>query len=445
MKKKDVIALTGFVSAETVLAFSYVWKSPEFLIVSTVIVVFSLFLSIKPEGYLHPINIFNIFLFGYVLLGLVLILDNLEGAVPFYTYNTSASIELMVNLVTEMHIVTIALYAGYKLNALLFPPTSHINIGLKKRRLDNYWWIFYILGICAFITIVMLSGGFSNLVENLAHKGERAAGRGWLVLLHYAAYVGILLWYRKNIYLPRFKRYTGLFLLLAPLLLYGSRTEFIILLLAALYIDETVGHKIPWIKVFIGAGVLIIFSAMYQIFRGSSGEFNILLAINKDLSMGVGYTIAKTEGFFNGEFHLETFLLSVSPFIPGFVHNFIEFPTPPNTLFTSFVFPSVSGTTFSMGVMGEANYIFPNGISVIYYIALGFFFSWSHRILRNHSVISAAVIAGAAIRFAKGGITAGVANVLNILWVLIVIYTVYLVLHEIYEKHYLYKEPQSST
>lgn len=376
--------------------------------------------DISGEGYFHPVMVFSFFSLLIVLIDLGWMATYMYDDVPFFAYEAPVVPGSVNILVGEQLVLFSASYAGY----LLVRGTAgrDLEYAAPVRGTGSLWLLVYLFGVLALLSLIVGSGGFAELFSNLGAKYERAENRGGLVLLQYFAYAGILMWYAKNLARPAFLRYGGLVALAFPLLLSGSRTGMLICLVAALYMDERAGNRINLGALVLGGLALAVFFALYQAFRGQ-GDVEIPLAIYKDLSMGVGYVIAVQEGLIGDRFHLGLLFNAISPFVPGPVDRLLDVPPHPNNVLTQYLFPGTR-STFSVGVMGEANYVFRYGWSFFYYLAVGAALTWIGSFGWKRSLLLASVVAGGAVRIARGGATTGVANILMFAVPLLVVFAV---------------------
>lgn len=370
--------------------------------------------DIGREGYFHPVLVFALFSLLVVLVDLSWMAAYLGEAVPFFTYEAALGTGGMALLAREQVLLLTGAYAGYLLlRGLGGRNLQRVPAGAVMRGFSSLWWVFYLMGLLALLALIVGTGGFGELLANLGKKYERAEGNAALVLLQYSAYIGILLWYGRNAWRSFVLRYGGLLALAAPLLLSGSRVGLLISVVAALFIDEKTGRR-PNLGVLVAGGAaLAVFFALYQAFRGQV-EVNLLLAIYKDLSMGTGYVVAAQEGLMGTGFRPDALLLTFSPFTPGEIKELLAFPKSPDYLFTQYLFPGTS-STFSIGIMGEANYVLPSGWTFFYYLAVGAALTWVGSYLWRESLLVSAVVAGGAIRVAKSGFASGTANILMFL------------------------------
>lgn len=385
--------------------------------------------DVAKEGYFHPVLVYGFFALLVVLIDMAWIAAFMDSFVPFFSYNEYVDSNSMFAIAREHMTLFTATYVGYLLVRGLGKRRFEL-VTVKKSREDSLWLVFYLVGIVALVVLIVLSGGIVEVVNSLGNKAGRAAGRGELVLLQYFAYVGALIWFKKNIALSAFQRYGGLIALNLPLLLSGSRTGVLVSLIAAGYMDEKVGRRINLKAAALLGSCLGAFFAVYQAFR-SQPTFDILssllelpTAIYKDLSMGSGYLIALQQGVIDSEMKLGVIWLTLNPFIPSTIRESFDLPQSPNDVFTQYLFPGLSTSTFSMGVMGEANYILSPGLSFLYYLAIGVILAWVGSFGWKKSLLLGAVVAGGTVRIVKGGITAGGAEILMLALPLLVVYLV---------------------
>lgn len=362
------------------------------------------------EGYFHPIIICFLFSLSTTLMGMSWMLP-LNKEIPFFSapiYVTDIDIFLLVK---EQLILINSLYIGYLLIKGISKHKVKKNfIVIQKKSL--IWLILYIIGLLSLFAIIQLSGGLGAVISDLGNRGERAAGKGFFVILHYLAYIGALVWYKNNIFKPALVRYSGLILLLFPLLLYGDRTGLLICLISGVYMDEKLNRRPAIIKILLFISVLIVLLILYQQFRSNRESIDMLLSLYKDLSMGVGYVAATQESIVDNQIRLEVLLLIIGPIIPSIIEKSIPWPISPNIILTQSIFPPNAGLIVSMGVMGEAGYILSPSLSFIHYILIGVILTWIGSIIWRRNLLFAAITAGGTLRIAKGGITAGGANIL---------------------------------
>ena len=376
---------------------------------------FGVLWDVGREGFFQPLLAFSLFSLLVVLVDLSWMAVYLGEAVPFFTYEAPLDAGGMALLAREQVLLLTGVYAGYLLlRGVSGREIERVPARAVMRGISSLWWVLYLLGLLALLALIVGTGGFGELLANLGKKYERAEGNAGLVLTQYFAYVGILLWYGRNAWRPFFLRYGGLLALTAPLLLSGSRVGLLICVVAALFIDEKTGRRPNLGILAIGGVALAVFFALYQAFRGQQQELDLLLNVYKDLSMGTGFVIASQEGLMGTGFRPDVLLLAFSPFTPGEIKELLAFPRSPDYLFTQYLFPGTQ-STFSVGVMGEANHVLPSGWTFFYYLAIGAALTWVGSHLWKGSILAAAVVAGGAVRIAKSGIASGTANILMLL------------------------------
>jgi hypothetical protein len=383
--------------------------------------------DVSREGYLHPALVFLLFATLFVLFDMVWMAVSLGGVLTFFAYDLYVSPQHIFVLAGQQLILLTATYAGYLfVRGISARKLEYIT--LKRDPIDSLWPAFYLVGLAALLYTVSTSVGLAEALENLGgSRHEARAGNRGLILLHYFAYAGILIWYRKNRLRPAWQRYGGIIALSLPLLISGSRTGMLICLLAAAYIDERSTKRINLKAATLLALPLVVFFAFYQVYRGGVEDISLLVATYQDLSMGVGYVIALQEGVIGDQASPGVLWLVLSPIVPNVVSQLIGFPESPNYAFTQQIFPG-SRATFSMGVLGEANYILSSSWSFISYFVIGVILTWIGSFGFKKSLLLAAIVAGGAIRVAKGGLTQGGANILILALPIIIAYLVVAVL-----------------
>lgn len=405
-------ALLGLAASGILLGLAYglgLWQA-SFIVVP--LAAWAVGRDVVKEGYFHPVFLFGAFVLSMTLVGFVWMAVFMDEALAFGAYSLQVRPEDLFVLSSEQLLLFLGVYAGYLMvggiGARHAAPTT-----VERVAFDSLWYVFYGLGVLALLYLILGTGGFAELLGSLGEKYERAAGNGPVILLTYFAYVGALLWYVRNVTRPAWQRYGGLILLLLPMLLTGSRTEMLVCLLAAGYLDERAGRR-PNLAILTLAGALLVgFFAVYQMVRGQV-SYGVFTAVAKDLSMGVGYVIAVREEIVGDEYRLGTLWLTVSPLLPGPVEALVGVPESPNYVFTQTRVPGAPSTQ-SMGVMGEANYVLRYGWSLFYYFVVGALLAWAGSAGWKRSALLAAIVAGCTFRIAKGGLTAGVANLLLLL------------------------------
>ena len=386
------------------------------------------------EGYFHPVLVFCFFALLIALINMAWMAAFMDGFLPFFAHDEYINANSMFIIAREHLVLFTATYAGY----LLVRGTGRRQFEYvvpRKSPEDGLWLVFYLTGVLALIALIANSGGLLEALDNLADRSERAAGWGSLVLLQYFAYIGALLWFKKNIARPALQRYGGLVALSAPMLLSGSRTGILVALIAAGYMDERTGRRISLKAIALSGLALSAFFTVYQSFR-SQPNFDILLsiygmptAVYKDLSMGAGYVVALQQGIVDSEIRPGVFWLILNPFVPSEIRGSVNLPESPNSVFTQHVFPWVTDTTFSMGLIGEAGYVLSPALSFLPYLAIGLFLAWVGSFGWKRSLLIAAVVAGGAVRVAKGGITGGGGEMLMLVAPVVGVYLVTMILY----------------
>ncbi len=394
--------------------------------------------DVAKEGYFHPVFLFGAFTLAMALVGMVEMAFSMDGTVSFFqAYKLPVSSEEMFILASEQLLLLTALYTGYVIvNGL--GENGFIRGRVRHSSLDSLWLVFYLVGLGALLYLIVSTGGFTELFDNLGAKYERAAGNGEIILLMHFAYAGILIWYKKNIRRSAWQRYGGIIILNLPLLLSGSRTGMLITLIAVGYMDEWIGRRIR-LKILLLIGMaLTVFLAAYGSFRGQMA-LDFFSEISKSLSMGIGYVVATQIDLIGDQFRPGTLLLAFSSMVPSVVEALVGFPDSPNYIFSQAL---IDGTpvTVSMGIMGEANFVLNYGWSFFYYLFIAIILSWVGSYGQEKSLLLTAVIAGSTIRIAKGGVTAGGANLLMIAIPILLAYLLAKLLTKSREKGYINKK-----
>ncbi len=412
VSSRILIALAGLMSSWALLMIASAFDIWQASFVVVLLAAGLMGWALRVEGYFHPVFLFCGLALVTTLVGLIWMTTRMNGTLTFGAYFIEITPQDMFLLAREQLLLLASAYLGFLVVSGFGSrrATSELAQPVSVPSPAWLWAIFYALGVLALLYLILASGGFATLFDSLGEKYERAAGRGWAVLIVYFAYVGALLWYVRNSQRPAWQRYGGLVLLLFPMLLTGSRTDFLICLLAAAYIDEKAG-QLPKERNLLLAGISIaVFFAVYQLFRGQA-DYGLLTAVSKDLSMGVGYVIAVRENTVGGQFRPATLWLAISPFLPGRLESVLGVPASPNYVFTQARVPGALSTQ-SMGVMGEANYTMRYGWSFFYYFVVGGVLTWIENAGRRNWTLLNAVLAGSTFRMVKGGVTVGIANAL---------------------------------
>ena len=354
-----------------------------------------------------------------VFVNIVWLSATMGWSLPFFSYEFQVTPSSVYQLASAQLTLTTGFYAGYLLARGVRAGKEYQTM-MTPCHTDDLWLVSYAIGLTALVVLVMVSGGFSEVFSNLGAKYERQAGRGELVLLHYFAYVGILLWFRKNIGKPVWWRLRQPHWPHDSSSASGSRTDMLITVLAAAYMDESSGRKIRFRRLAAACLAGVLFFAFYQMLRSNFSETDLLFSIYKDLSMGIGYLIAVDDGIYGKSVNLGVYMLSFVPVLPRSVKDFLGFPESPNTVFTHHVFPD-SMATFATGIWGEAAYILPY-LCILHYIFIGVLLTLADRRLRGVSTVTAAIVVGSAVRVGKDGITQALANTMMFLAPLLAIY-----------------------
>jgi hypothetical protein len=286
--------------------------------------------------------------------------------------------------------------------------------------------VFYAIGVTALVVFVFSAGGFTELLADPGQKQAMRAGLGVLVLLHFLAYVGALLLFKKNVGLPAWQRYGLLLLLTLPLLVYGSRTPVLAVWIAAAFIDERYGRRIGFKTVAVAGLFLALFFSLYLVYR-SGGNLSVPRALVTDLSMGTGFVIAVREGFFKQPLDFNQLWTALSPILPGFLERAIDMPDKLNRVFTLSLFPRVGFTT-SMGVMGEAHYFWRGGLSFMHYFLIGAALTWVGSYGWRKSLILAAIVTGFSWQIMKDGLLPHISRLLTFCWPIVAAYVIVMLL-----------------
>ncbi len=420
---KKIITFLFILSLSTLFSALYVVTDVIYFTVSSIVLsVIALIIGTKDYSNISPIKIFIVFTGIYTVIDQVWLITDYGESSSFFRYEFPVGNKEILTLPLEMLIVSLSLYVGFLVFILSSKCKINNNITMISG-VEKYWAFFYISGLFVSFLLFYLNGDLNNILENINNR-TRNQGRGVLVILTYLSFLGVLLWWQKNLIKDTytFRNYLILITLLAPMLLLGSRTEAIMITIAAVYMNSMCGIKISFKKGFIGSLSIIVFLSAFQAIRSgiSLDEFNFIEGIQKDLSMGIGYVIAIQNNIFDGNFNLSTLLFTILGFIPSSIKELFNIPLSPNRIFTANLYSSDLSTTFSMGVFGEARYMLSDNFRFLYYIFIGYLLSWSHCSLSRKNLFSASVIAGASIRLSKGGLTAATSNILNILILLFI-------------------------
>lgn len=367
--------------------------------------------DVSKEGYFHPLLVFSVFSLLVTLINLGWMAESMNSILLFFSYKFPVDADSVVTLSQEQTVLLTTVYTAYLLIGGVGRRKA-VSVRLVPRigSTERMWLAFYALGIFALLALIITSGGFTQLFENLGAKYERAAGRGVLVALVYFAAVGALFWYKKNIAKPARYRYGGLALLATPFLLTGSRSWLLIILIAALYVDERIGRRISLKAIALTGTTIAVLFALYQAFRGGQ-EVDILLSLFKDLSVGTGYLIALERGIAGTQIHPGAIFVALAPIASLLPYLGLQLPLSPNYVFTQSLFPGTQ-STFSMGVMGEASYLFDPEGRIAYYFFIGSFLTWVGSRERKTSLLWVAIVSGVSYRIVRGGLTQGMAELL---------------------------------
>lgn len=399
------------------------WLMPIVIVMAFV----AIFQDIKSKNIAHPIIIVCGFIAIVSILDLFWILMA-DGEVPYFSYMLTVEPSHLNTIAHETLLFITFSYFGYLLVA------NNVSRRIKQefvdfRLVDRYWYVFYLIGLFSMALWIYSTGGLSALGESFGRKYERSAGNGVLVAMTYFGHVAVLFWYRQNLMRTWRHRYSAIILLSAPFLLSGSRTELLIILIAAVYMDIQRGVKIKPIAVATAISVVTPALILYQLLRSQVENNDFWLAIYKDLSMQIGFLIAIEERVLGVGFHLDSLLLIFSTILPSSLKNAFLFPDAPSEVFTLTLFPW-SEATFSMGLFGEAHYILPFGWAILYYFIGGFSLALIDKVSRTMGwSIIPAVMAGGAMRIAKGGYTVGFANVMQFVLPMLIIYSIMFLLN----------------
>lgn len=383
---------------------------------------YAVFKDVYKKRYFNAVLIFLFFSLIVVLVDLAWLYFYMDSKLPFFLYMFDVRADHIFMLAKAQLTLSTGVYAGYIAVKGTRAKAAAVISCHKDTVMDLMWLPAYLIGLASLVALIVATGGFGHLFATLGFKYERAAGRGWMILLQYFAYVGIIICYKKNIHRKALYRYGVMILSSLPMLLSGSRGNILIIILGALFIDEVYGKRMRLRFILMYGAITVVLFGLYQNFRGGQTEdTDLVLSLYKDLSMGIGYVITKENAIYGSKAHLYNLVLSFVPVLPGAIKEFLQFPESHNAVFTKFILPE-AGATFSNGVWGESLYVIPFGAGLGYYVLVGIVLSCIDRFALKYSVLVAAVATGGAVRVAKGGLTQGVGNILMFLAPMLVIY-----------------------
>ena len=378
---------------------------------------------------LHPLVVYFSFSSFIVVLSAYWVSTYLNaGDVARHRLIFPVGVEHVFSMLFLQQLMLISMgYLGYEMSNRLMLRKLDIEPVLSRipgmDLIARYWYLPYLIGFVSMAFILFPVTSVEELVHSMKRRAQRAEGNGHLILLSYFAYIGALLWYKKNINASHYIRVIGLIVLISPLAMYGSRIGILIILFAVLYIEIYL-KRMTYMKLLYVGLLAFLFMLIYQNIRAGRAfqDWDIMRTVFKDLAMGVGYLKAQQYELLGNGFNMDIYVRPFLPFIPGTIKQMIGMPPSPNEVYSLVAFPGVR-STFSMGVWGEAGYAWPSFYYVTHYFIIGIVFSLVSN-WREKFILFPAIASGAALRVVKGGYSQGFANLMLFFLPLCLIYIV---------------------
>lgn len=401
------------------LCFGLVMLSDSFYGVGTAFIAHTVFfllifsLQHRRTVFYPPTLLLGLF-YAFGIITLFIIYYYQDSEIPFLTKLLLFREHFYAVLTQEFFLLTYPLLLIYAFlpNRAVTDSTSADYYPITR----TIWWVFYVIGVAAIVYLVIRGGGLDFVS---ASRRSRVAGAGLFVNLQYLTLVGIGLFILFTQKKGVFFHLVSVAALATPLLLTGERSFLIVIVIAVVAYHAIYTRKISVLHLLVVAplsflGLVFLLKLRSEAFTNHNYIPNteLIVLISKDVSMNTGYLVARALEVFNYEASLETLLLPFS-FVSSFLKFFLgEIPVSPNNYFTSIVFPNVNGTsTYSMGAYGESNYLFGDHRLVYGFLVFGAFQLLTSLANRGDPILMI-LLAGFAVRIAKGGIAGGFGAVL---------------------------------
>lgn len=425
MKVQATVAILSLLAAWAIFLLSEMTSLWWLSIVAVMVASPPLVAYFRRDGLLSPINVTILLSSITTSITLIWMAIYVNNTLQFFAYSFLVRPEQLMWLSREqMVFMSCVLIAYFLVDAIKLRSPGKV-VGESFVPPKWMWIVSYLIGISAIIALYALSGTLSDILSTLADKGARNAHHGVLWLMVYFGYAGALLWFLRNRHMKVLFRYSGLLALLLPMLLSGSRGGTFATIIAAAALDERLGMRIRLRAVVIFAVGLVGLFVWYAMFRGNVQE-TFLYTLFKDISMQIGYVVAIKNHIVDTVPHPEALLAALEPLLPSSLHLLPTIEAPAR-YFTDSMFPWASGLTVSMGLFGEAHYIFTGIAVILYYLAIGaglaFLQTWGQRI----PAIFFGVLAGGAYRIIRGGLLPGITFTIQLLIPFLTLWIVWIV------------------
>ena len=276
---------------------------------------------------------------------------------------------------------------------------------------QRYWWAVYGAGVAA-IAYLMVKGG--GLDAAAVSRKARAVGAGWAIIMQYSTLIGIGLYMMSRRHKGLLHHLTVSVVLSVPLILTHERSFVLAVLLAVLAFHSIFTGKLRnrhllLIGPALVAGLLLMLVWRIQLTSAYVivDDYDWIGLLSKDASMNTGYLVYRELDVTNESGAMRTLMLTFS-FLSQFLVLILgTVPVSPNNAFTDAAFPQVFGTsTFSMGPLGEAHYLFGEWRFVYGFIVFGLVHFLSDVFGRRNALFMI-LLSGFMFRLAKGGLTGG--------------------------------------
>lgn len=426
MKVQSTIALLGVMASWVIFLLSEVTTFWWLSIVSVIVGAVPLVAYFRRDGLLSPVNIAILLSSITTTITLIWMAIYVNHSLSFFAYSFIVTPRQLLWLSREQIVFMSCVLVSYLSIDVIINNRSSKHRVKRPFSPPKWMWISaYCTGIFAIVALYALSGTLNEVLSTLAEKGARNAHHGVLWLFVYFGYAGALLWFLRNRHLKVLLRYGGLLALLMPMLLSGSRGGVFATLIASAAIDERLGARIRFRSVAIFAFVIAGLFVWFAIFR-ENAQGTITETFFNDISMQIGYVVAVKNHIVDTVPHLETLFTAFEPLLPSSLH-LLPVVDSPARHFTDSLFPWASGFTASMGLFGEAHYIFTGFAVIPYYFLVGagltFLQTWGQRL----PVLFLGVFSGGAYRVIRGGLMPGITFSLQLLIPFFVLWIVWIV------------------
>lgn len=432
MTKRFIYALIALIAAWlafTVSDIALLWQG---MVIATLMPVYSIFSYFRRDGTFSPVNVVLFISFVSTFVTLIWLVTYIGHILRFFSIPYSVSLRDIVVLAREQLLFTSCLFLAFGIvHAFDTRVSVQAHIRLQKFKPPHWLWTSsYIIGFVAVAGLYVVAGpSFAALADKALRNSHHAV---W-VFLQYFGYVGALLWFTRNQHMKRTRRYSGLVLLLLPMLATGDRGGIFATIISAISIDEQTGLHIKAHVIAPAAIALSSIFVIYAMVRGSGDNGQFLSTFFKDISMQYAFVVAHGEHILDNKFRPEVMLSAIAPLVPSRL-DLLPSVIPPNRYITNALFPNSIGFTASMGLYGEAHYMFPYYGVIPYYLIIGLIITLYGTVGRRLPIVLTGILVGASYRIVRGGFLTGISFMIEMLVPMFVMWLTWVLLSNVIVK-----------